>query len=119
MRVWCEGMKEDSSTNGIGINRFKEMIGKLNYDNLILSESGTLFIQFQPIKNDKVKAENLKNWLWNKINDEMIPKYNKEFNIDLISKSFPNHIEISNMNKLPEIKIKKFFNLFKWIHERL
>ena len=112
-------MEEDSSMNGIGIERFKELIKKLNFDNLIISESGTLFIQFQPKKSDEGKALGFKSWLWKKVNDEMIPKYNKQFNIDLISKSFPTHIEISNLDKLPEGKIKKFFNLFKWVNDRL
>ncbi|NHI93824.1 MAG: hypothetical protein EAX96_15155 [Candidatus Lokiarchaeota archaeon] len=112
-------MGDDSSINGMSIKLFKKMIEELRYDNLIVSEIGTLFIQFYPIKSDEAKVDRLKSWLWNKVNDEMIPKYNEQFKIKLESNNFPTHIEILNLFKLPEVKIKKFFNLFKWVYERL
>ncbi|MHA1784581.1 MAG: hypothetical protein ACTSVY_06640 [Candidatus Helarchaeota archaeon] len=105
--------------SGIGIARLKELINELHYDNLIISEVGTLFIQFQPKTSDENKIERLKNWFWNKVNNEMIPKYNTQFNLTMKAKNFPTHIEITKMFQLPEEKVKKFFNLFKWIKEKL
>ena len=103
----------------IGMEKFRKVIGNLNYENLIVSESGTLFIQFIAGEGEQSKTERLKRWLWNKVGDQMIPKYNKQFNLKIEANQFPTHIEIKKLHDLPEVKIKKFFNLFKWVHDRL
>jgi len=110
---------KEVASNPIGLEKFKKLIEALAYENVILSESGTLFIQFYPIKNDESKIERIRGWFWNKISNEMIPKYNLEFDLDLETEIYTTHVEIKNLYKLPEAKVKKFFGLFKWVYERL
>jgi len=112
-------MKNQVNDGFFNIEEFKKVIQDLTYDNLIVSETGTLFVQFLPKEGEETKIERLKGWLWNKVGEQMIPKYNEQFEINIKAKVFPTHIEISKLYELPKIKIKKFFSLFKWVHERL
>ncbi|MHA1315074.1 MAG: hypothetical protein ACTSSI_10140 [Candidatus Helarchaeota archaeon] len=61
----------------------------------------------------------MKDWLLNKLAAETFPKYNEKFNIDLRIKEFPRHLEIWNLHLLPEEKIKKIMNLFKWTEKKM
>ena len=101
----------------IGPEKFAEIVS--NYENLILSEKDVLFIQFKSEKLDKNQLNGLQEWLYEKLIDKVIPKYKKEFNIDIQCLKFSSHLEVRNLSKLPEEKILKIFKMFDWVLEKL
>lgn len=102
-----------SNKNPIGTKKLAEIVS--NYENLILSDNDILFLQFISAKLDRNQLNGLQDWLFEKLTNQVKPKYKEEFNIDLECSRFPTHFEIKNLEKLPEEKVSKIFKMFEWV----
>lgn len=100
----------------IGIIRLRELLER--EENISIAETGTVFIQFLSTQ-EGVNIQGLKNWLFDKLSRDTFPKYNQQFGIGLTIEDFSGHLEIQNLHLLPEEKIKKIMNLFKWTEKKL
>ncbi|MHA1376990.1 MAG: hypothetical protein ACTSRG_01285 [Candidatus Helarchaeota archaeon] len=102
-----------SEIKSIGREKLSNLVS--NYEELILSENGVLFFQFCSEKLDKIKLTGLQDWLVDKLTKQVFPKYKEEFKVDLECSRFPTHLEIYNLSKLPEEKVKKIFKMIEWV----